>query len=130
MNFDHIEHYGVPGMRWGVRKQTKIKRGERKALKKQNKAFDKEVKRERLVLKGLEKRQQGSDKWNSANKTHNDRMANDPRYNRTVMNQDFRKAQRHKRIKTGAKFVAAGLATAGALNAKNNLYNAYVTGAI
>jgi hypothetical protein len=37
--FDHLEHYGVKGMRWGVRRKNKISSSERKRVDKIEKKF-------------------------------------------------------------------------------------------
>ncbi|TXH16179.1 MAG: hypothetical protein E6R03_05860 [Hyphomicrobiaceae bacterium] len=86
MNFDHIEHFGVPGMRWGVRKQNpnKLSKSEKKELKRENKELEAEAYSKLREIESLTAYQVGSKKWATAVKDHETRVAEDPRYEYAV----------------------------------------------
>lgn len=105
MNFDHIEHYGVQGMRWGVRNDRRLDR----ASKKQHKQYEKEiaaaVKRDTKTVKKLSKQQYGSRKWEEAVKDMEYKINTVPAYEKALVKQYNRNAALTTTAVTGAAFL-------------------------
>jgi hypothetical protein len=105
MNFDHIEHYGVPGMRWGVRRDLSASgRAGRKEVRA-------EVKRDLKWSKELKRKDKRSVEFAVHNKMIEDRMERDRHYREEVMNQSSKNLNRAI-VATGAFFTARALTRA------------------
>ena len=109
MNFDHIEHYGVQGMRWGVRNEYKPSRSERKRQKAHYKKTKVEAKRDIKEMQALEKYQYGSQKWEEAAVKGLNRVESDAVYRKAVMGQARKQAFARATVTTGAVFLGLTL---------------------
>ena len=100
---DHIEHYGVQGMRWGVRKSRPGRRADRRIRQVDYKFAKKDLKEDRKELKELGLTSLGSPQWRDAMLASKQRADTDRLYNRAIMRQ------------SAARMAAAPAAIAGAV---------------
>jgi hypothetical protein len=110
MNFDHldhIEHYGVSGMRWGVRndRRPKLSESERADLKRRNKEAKKVAKEDFKEFKYLTKNQYGSKNWEKAAQNLEYKINTDPIYSRAIMKQEAKGVAVASVAVTGAAYL-------------------------
>lgn len=106
MNFDHIEHYGVPGMRWGVRNHGKVKVN--KSNRHEYQKRKQEVKADRKAV---------MDAIKGGNQIQGNKLINqnlekakkDPLYGKAYMNRQTKEIAGTAALVVGGAFVAKRL---------------------